>query len=134
MTKFVDNSREAYVLLMEYFAITAKKSHFVKFCNITKVNNVKKYQDSSESNENTEIFENEDLFIDAVSNEDFTLFENGGNKWTADLEVNNIFISFKIDTQGAQANISESIESLLLRPRKLEYCKCWSLMNVLKIT
>ena len=38
------------------------------------------------------------------SDDDFAPFDNDNNKWTANLNVNNTFISFKIDT-GAQANI-----------------------------
>ena len=81
-----------------------KKNHFAKCCNIKKVNNVHKYQDSSESDENSKIFVNEALVIGTVCSEDFTAFDNDDSKWTADLEVNNILISFKIDA-GAQAKI-----------------------------
>ena len=78
-----------------------KKNHFAKRCNVRTVNNVQKHQDSSESDEKSEIFENEALFIGAISNEDF---DNDDNEWAADLEVKNTLISFKIDT-GAQANV-----------------------------
>ena len=46
----------------------------------------------------------EPFFIGAVSSEDFTAFDNDDSEWTADLEVNNTLISFKIET-GAQVNI-----------------------------
>ena len=80
------------------------KKNFAKCCNIKTVNNVHKHQDSSESDENSKIFENEALFIGAISNEDFIPFGNDNNKWTTDLDVNNTLISFKIDT-GAQAKV-----------------------------
>ena len=80
------------------------KNHFAKCCNIKKVNNVHKYQDSSESDENSKIFVNEALVIGTVCSEDFIAFDNDDSEWTADLEVNNILISFKIDA-GAQAKI-----------------------------
>ena len=35
-----------------------KKNHIAKCCNVKKVNNAHKYQDSSESDENSKIFEN----------------------------------------------------------------------------
>ena len=82
---------------MENFAITKMKNHFAKCCNIKIVNNVHKFQDSSESDENSKIFENEALFIGAVNSEDFTPFDNDDTEWTADLEVNNTLIAFKID-------------------------------------
>ena len=37
-------------------------------------------------------------FIGTVSNEDSTPSDNYNNEWTADLEVNNTLINFKIDT------------------------------------
>ena len=61
-------------------------------------------QDSPESDENSEIFRNGALFTGSVSDEDFASFGIYENKWAANLNVNNTFISFKIDT-GAQANI-----------------------------
>ena len=81
-----------------------KKNHFAKCCNIKNVNNVHKYQDSSKSDENSKIFVNEALVIGTICSEDFTAFDNDDSEWTADLEVNNILISFKIDA-GAQAKI-----------------------------
>ena len=81
-----------------------KKNNFAKCCNAKKVNNVHKYQDSSESEENSKIFENEALFIGAVSSGDFTPFDNDDSEWATDLKVNNTLISFRIYT-GAQANI-----------------------------
>ena len=71
-----------------------KKNHFAKCCNVKKVNIFEIQQDSFKSDENSEIFENEALFIGAIRNEDFRPFDNDGNKWAADLEVNNTFISF----------------------------------------
>ena len=78
-----------------------KNNHFAICCNVKTVH---KHQDSSESDENSKIFENEALFIGAISNEDFTPFDNDDNKWTAHLEVNSTLISFKIDTD-AEANV-----------------------------
>ena len=60
--------------------------NFAKCCNVKRVNNVHKYQDSSESDENSEIFENEALFIGALSNEYFIPFDNDDKEWTADLK------------------------------------------------
>ena len=57
-----------------------KKNHFAKCCHVKKVKNVQKYQDRSEFDENSEIFENEALFIGAVSNEDFTSFDDDGSE------------------------------------------------------
>ena len=57
-----------------------KKNHFAKCCNVKIVNNVHKHQHSSESDQNSKIFENETLFIDAISNEDFTPFDNDDNE------------------------------------------------------
>ena len=73
-----------------------KKNHFAKRCNVKTM--FKKYQDSSESDESSEVFENEALFIGALSNENVLPFDNDDDKWTANLEVNNTFLSFKIDT------------------------------------
>ena len=36
-------------------------------------------------------------FIGTISNEDSTPSDNYNNEWTADLEVNNTLINFKID-------------------------------------
>ena len=62
------------------------------------VNHVEKYQDSSKCDENSGKFLIELLFKGAASNEDFTPFGNNYNKWTAALEVNDSFLSFKIAT------------------------------------
>ena len=59
-----------------------KRNHFVKCCNVKKVNNVHKYQDSSKSDKNSKIFENEALFIGAITSEDFAVFGNNDSEWT----------------------------------------------------
>ena len=89
---------------MENCSNCKKKKQFANCCNFKKVNHVQQYQDSSESNENSKTFGNEALFIIVLGTENFLPFDNGDNKLTANLEVNNTFVSFKIDT-GIQANI-----------------------------
>ena len=60
-----------------------KNDHCTKYCKIKKVNCVQKYQGGFESDKKSKIFENEASFIVAVSNEDFTPFENYDNEYTA---------------------------------------------------
>ena len=81
-----------------------KNNHYTKCCNIKNVNYVQKHQGGSKSDEKRKSFEIEASLIVAVSNEDFTPFEYESNEYAANLEVNNTFISFKIDT-GAQESI-----------------------------
>ena len=89
---------------MENSAITVKRKIILQNAVMSKKLTFHKYQDSSESDENSEIFETEYVFLVAISSEDFTAFNNDDSEWTADLEAINILISFKIDTD-AQANM-----------------------------
>ena len=66
---------------------------------------------------NNEILENEVLFIDYVSNEDFTPFDNDDNEWTANSEVNKTLISFKIDTQKCSSKYITILSVLNLQNR-----------------